>query len=259
MGGTVAWAGNIGAKNLWLANQRNGTQFIWSRPSATQITATPLTDVDGGAGINPIIPCQATDGSIVMAEVTAALTAAITTVGANGLLSGESEAADTVYNIFLIWGADVGPALLMVTGTTVIGWAYPSGYTHLSRLLFFCYNDASSNLLDFSHVGGHRYAWTTSQTFLSGGTATSASTVSPPGNTNFEHFGYIQATNAQVTSRTLTIAVTSSNRNFFVKAADSVVDISPVSFYSFTGALRYVWSGAVTTGCNFVMTGWKIQ
>lgn len=91
-------------------------------------------------------------------------TVAITSSGANGLDTG-TEAANTWYHVWGIWGSMPGPARLLSASAT--SPTLPAGYTHRCYL-GAVYNDSSSNFVRISQRR-KRVDYTTHRTIYEGG------------------------------------------------------------------------------------------
>ncbi len=101
------------------------------------------------------------------------LTVDITTSGANGLDAG-SEAGTTAYYVWAIHNSttDTVAGLLSTSATSP---TMPAGYDS-KRLIGYCYNDASSNLVDFYQFNDD-FFWGVQITELTNGSATSWTSV----------------------------------------------------------------------------------
>ena len=134
-----------------------------------------LVDI-GAAGVTSL--AVATDGASLI-TLSGVQTINMATVGANGRDAG-SEAANTWYAVFVISGTS-GVAGLLSTSPTAP--TLPSGYT-VFRRVGWVYNDASSNIRQFSRRGNGPSRWVywtvdrANLLALSAGTATGWTTIS---------------------------------------------------------------------------------
>ena len=124
----------------------------FTRTSTSVITLTP----SGIDGKSRVAVSDGTDLTIV--TLSSALTCDITVAGAGGLDTG-SEAASTGYECRLITkAAGADPALLFTaaSGSTTNATAtLPATYTLQSEIIFFVFNNSSSDIVDFVHKGRH--------------------------------------------------------------------------------------------------------
>lgn len=97
------------------------------------------------------VRADADDLNIVVASP---ITVAITSSGVNGLKAGSVEAANTLYDLYLIADSNAvnNPAGLLVPQG--VGFAYPTGYDRKRKLPFNAVNNASSDFIKMSHTGG---------------------------------------------------------------------------------------------------------
>ena len=124
----------------------------FTRTNVTTITLTP-DGIDGKSRV------AVSDGaSLTIVTLSSALTCNLTVSGAGGLDTG-AEGASTGYECRLITkAAGADPVLLFTaaSGSTTNATAtLPATYTLQSEIIFFVYNNASSNIVDFFHRGRH--------------------------------------------------------------------------------------------------------
>lgn len=129
-----------------------GTKFVWV--SNTQVKLSP-SGPDGYARVN-LYDGSAYKGFLITADVTAAITSS----GANGLDTG-AEAANTFYCVWGIGKSDGTFALLLSVSTT--SPTLPTGYT-FKRLLWGVANNNSSNFVGFEHLRNGKCVYTDTET-----------------------------------------------------------------------------------------------
>ena len=122
----------------------------FTRTNVTTITLTP----DGIDGKSRVAVSDGTDVTIV--TLSSALTCNLTVAGAGGLDTG-AEGASTGYECRLVTkAAGADPVLLFTaaSGSTTNATAtLPATYMLQSEIIFFIYNNASSDIVDFFHRG----------------------------------------------------------------------------------------------------------
>jgi len=152
------------------------TQIDLSQLSA-ELTKSILRDLDiSRASVSTVDITDGTvgdDTGVVIMDVSGTITVDITASGANGLDTG-AEASSTFYYIYLIFNptTEVLAGLFSISATSP---TLPSGYT-LKRLVGVVRNDGSSDFISFLQVG-ENFDYTDRFNVLSGGTATSATTI----------------------------------------------------------------------------------
>lgn len=149
-GGTALSAGSIAANLAEYILRYNLANTRWEllNPSVTSSTAvrgiysnlklTATSDTQAVVTADSII--LKTAGSLVFEADAVNVTAAITASGANGLDTG-TEAANTWYNVFVIYNGTTVASLLSLSATAP---TLPSGYTYYARV-GAVRNNASSN------------------------------------------------------------------------------------------------------------------
>jgi hypothetical protein len=113
----------------------HGMKLEYSSATTVNVLAGDVRDEDNEANIH----------------LTGTTSVVITTVGAGGLMTGQSEAADTTYEVHAMHddtGVNADNAFLVPQGVTPA----ETGYSHF-RYLGWVHNDASSNFINF-YMGG---------------------------------------------------------------------------------------------------------
>jgi len=240
--------------------------------AADNITLVPV-GIDSRA-IVPII--DAATGTILLnEELTGSLTMDFTAAtGAGGLDTGTVDTSDQGYYIYVITKAD-GADVALMGSLSNNNPTMPATYTYKSQALFFVFYQAGA----FEPFVNCADGWTYSRDQgMSTGTSTSTAWADLSGRLPLSGTAGVNifCRNTGTTGRGLTVYLRQIGENVagnrgataFIYVTDLGKEsdgtgtyIQPVyiEFPVPTGAetLGYDWSGAVTSGVNFIQLGWK--
>ena len=246
----------------------------FSRASAATVTLNPGGGIDG---VGRVSLYKDTTKDIIQYNITASITADLSTSGFNGLDTG-SEASDTGYYMYVIC-KDEGLLPGLLFSTSNINPTMPSGYTYRSQPVWFVANDGSSNILEFKQQGSTGWCWYSDfQNVIDNGQQLQAAGWAA---VSFENLvpaeseaALLLRISADITAGATTVRLTVDNSTapasgvgtYFVNRLSSNGDVaSTVSFIWGVGApstaMYYAWTadpGSADQGFRVDIGGWKL-